>query len=263
MSDSKLFSLDKLAVIIPVHTMNEEMSGLLTKAVESVPEGIDVFVVGPDAVVTALPDHLYKIANNTSNQDFCGQINEAIDALPEQYEFVSILEVDDTFNKTVLNNALNTYINAKPDYDVYLTLQYLVDSNQGMFIGFANEMPLAMPKDGVFGELDEEFLKEVYNLNLTGAIIRRSVFVKFKPSIKIYFWYEWLLRVMRNGSRVYTIPKVAYNHLLMREGSIFAEYQKTVTGQENNYWLNVARESSKLDEDATTYVYQAPKSAEA
>lgn len=260
MDNSKTFSLDKLAVVIPVHEMNEEVSQLLNTAVDSVPAGVDIFVVGPDAVTTVLPEHIKPLANNTSRQDFCGQVNEAIDLLPEQYEFVSILEMDDTFNKTVFENALKTYIDAKPEYDVYLTLQYLIDAKQELFIGFANEMPLAMPKDGIFGEVDSEFLQEVFNLNLTGTVIRRDKFVKLRPAVKIYFWYEWLLRVMRNGSRVFTIPKVAYNHKLMRDGSIFAEYQKTVTGQENNYWLNVARESSKLNEDNTNYVYQAPKS---
>ena len=47
----------------------------------------------------------------------------------------------------------------------------------------------------------------------------------FKPSQKLTFVYEFLLRITYNSARLMTIPKIGYKHMNMRESSIFWNYK--------------------------------------
>ena len=46
----------------------------------------------------------------------------------------------------------------------------------------------------------------------------------FKPSMKLTFVYEFLLRLTYNSVKMMTIPRIGYKHVNLREGSIFWNY---------------------------------------
>jgi hypothetical protein len=90
------------------------------------------------------------------------------------------------------------------------------------------------------------------NFNITGGIIKRSEFIKaggLKPSIKLSFGYEFLLRMANLYEEVYIIPKVGYFHFINREDSLTAEYHRTMTQEEGAWWIELAQEEYFFNED--------------
>jgi hypothetical protein len=102
---------------------------------------------------------------------------------------------------------------------------------------------------------------------MTGSIFKTQDWEEvggLKPSIKLTFWYEWLLRMTYKGKKVYVIPKVGYTHKLGRQGSLIEGYKKTVDEKESNFWVSVARKDYfyKNEREASKYVYDATKESE-
>ena len=52
---------------------------------------------------------------------------------------------------------------------------------------------------------------------------------KLKENIKLTFGYEFLLRLTHNGCRVMTVPRVGYEHVNLREDSLFWMYRNDET----------------------------------
>ena len=80
---------------------------------------------------------------------------------------------------------------------------------------------------------------------LTGS--KKSViedFGGFKPSIKLTFIYEFLLRLTYNSVSIMTVPKLGYKHTNLREGSIFWNYkfgEEKISDDEVSFWLESAK----------------------
>jgi hypothetical protein len=70
-----------------------------------------------------------------------------------------------------------------------------------------------------------------------------------KPSIKITFWYEWMLRATSKGKKIFVIPKVGYNHTLGRENSLVETYKKEIDKDETQWWFDLAKRESYFKED--------------
>ena len=66
----------------------------------------------------------------------------------------------------------------------------------------------------------------------------------FKPSFKLTFVYELLLRLTYNSAKIMTIPKIGYKHTNMREGSIFWNYKNNtakMSDDEVKFWIESAK----------------------
>ena len=67
----------------------------------------------------------------------------------------------------------------------------------------------------------------------------------FKPSMKLTFVYEFLLRATYNDKRIMTIPKVGYKHTNMREWSLFWNYrnneEEVIVPDEAKFWIDTAK----------------------
>ena len=80
-----------------------------------------------------------------------------------------------------------------------------------------------------------------------GCVIKKSViedFGGFKPSIKLTFIYEFLLRLTYNSVSIMTVPKLGYKHTNLREGSIFWNYkfgEEKMTEDEVKFWIQTAK----------------------
>jgi hypothetical protein len=105
------------------------------------------------------------------------------------------------------------------------------------------------------GILSNDLLMTYQNFQSSGMVIRKNTFNEnggFKPSIKLTFVYEFLLRLTYNSAKIMTIPRIGYKHMNMREGSIFWNYkygQPSLTENEIKFWLESAKKEHFFTSD--------------
>lgn len=255
-----------LTVIVPVHEYNEEIGKLLDRAVDSfvatdTDKDTELLFIGPKSVITTLKDK-YKGDNRTfvenEKSDFCNQINTAVDKCRKYF---SILEFDDVYTPNWFKNV-KEYFKEDDSISVYLPLTEIVKfGKEDEPIGYVNEAALATSFSEKLGYLDLESLLSYMNFNTTGAVFKTSDFVevgKLKTPIKLSFWYEFLLRAVRNDKKVYVIPKVGYIHTLDRDNSLTETYNKTMKPEEAEFWIELAQKDYlfKKTRDISHYLYE-------
>ena len=191
---------------------------------------------------------IFKDSPNYSSQLNYGVKNSSQD-------WVSIFEFDDEYSSIWFRNV-KKYIDAYPSVQVLLPV--VVDTDdKGMFAGFTNEAVFAANFTQELGYLTNETLQTYQNFQTAGSVIKKQVFEDFgyfKPSIKLTFVYEFLLRLTYNSVNIMTIPKLGYKHLNMREGSIFWSYKNSsekMMDEEVKFWLDTAKKEYFFGEDRT------------
>lgn len=185
--------------------------------------------------------------------NYCSQVNFGIKNSTQ--EWVSIFEFDDEYSSIWFKNV-KKYIDSYPAVQVLLPVVVDTDS-KGAFAGFTNEAVFAANFTQEMGYLTNETLHNYQNFQTAGSVIKKQVFEDFgyfKPSIKLTFVYEFLLRLTYNSVNIMTIPKLGYKHLNMREGSIFWSYKNSsekMIDDEVKFWLNTAKKEYFFTEDRT------------
>ena len=248
--------MKELVVIIPMHEFGKENIELANKAIESVPEGVTVCLSvpkgTPEAKIKNIPSSVPRIISDGDGTTFADLVNSAVNALADkEYKWFSILEFDDTYTKNWLDNT-KKYIDFMPDMSVFMTLEDITDFNNGKYVGFGNEAAWASSFSNEIGYIDNDCLQNYFDFYLTGSIFNTADWREvggLKPSIKITFWYEWLLRATNKGKKVFVIPKVGYNHTLGREGSLVETYKKSMTPDETQWWFDLAKREYFYKED--------------
>jgi hypothetical protein len=255
-----------ITVIIPVHTINEQTKQLLNNAVKSVIEQKSLpdevlFIIPADApeVDVAVKESFdlalqslsvglqlnYRVLYNQGKTDFSSQINLGVENV--NTKFFSFLEFDDEYSKIWFKNAVE-YIQAYPDVDVFLPL--IVDTApNGSFLSFTNEAVWANQFSDELGYLDLQALLTYQNFNIDGMVINTETYKTnggLKTNIKLTFIYELLLRLVNNGVKVMTLPKLGYKHMNQREDSLFLSYT-TMTQDETKFWLAQAKKEYYFD----------------
>lgn len=250
-----------ISVIIPVHELNEETKTLLNNAVQSVADQ----TVRPDEVIIVVPKgsetaktvksanfgDLKKqivIAENDGETDFASQINYGVSVCKS--EWFSILEFDDEFAKIWIKNVVE-YKAAHTNVDIFLPIVIDVDKDN-QFLGFTNEAVWAQSFSDELGILDNNALLAYQNFNIDGMVMKKSTyedFGGFKPSMKLTFIYEFLLRMTFKDARVMVIPRFGYKHLNQRDGSLFASYKETIDPVEARWWLATAKKEYYFPND--------------
>ena len=244
--------MKELVVIIPMHEFGKENIELLNKAVESVPEEIKVILSckkGIDGRKLKGVDERVVVFAESDGDSFAELVNTAVDKIEEKW--FSILEFDDTYTKNWLDNA-KKYIDFMPDMSVFMTLEDITDFNNGKYVGFGNEAAWASSFSNEIGYIDNDCLQNYFDFYLTGSIFNTADWREvggLKPSIKITFWYEWLLRATNKSKKVFVIPKVGYNHTLGRDGSLVETYKKSMTPEETQWWFDLAKREYFYKED--------------
>jgi hypothetical protein len=260
--------MKNLTVIVPVHEFNDDIEVLLRKALNSFYEtdtdkDTELLFVAPKKVLATLKDKYSKLDRTkfveSKNPDFCSQINTAVDSCREYF---SILEFDDVYTPNWFKNV-KEYFEEDESISVYLPLTEIVlfDKPEEGAIGYINEAPLATSFSEKLGFLDLESLLNYMNFNTTGGIFKTKDFIelgKLKEPIKLSFWYEFLLRAVRNDKKVYVIPKVGYVHTLNRENSLSEIYNKTMKPEEAEFWIELAQKDYlfKKTRDISHYIYE-------
>jgi len=248
----------KTTVILPVHKINEDVNSYLEKAVKSVetqkvkPETL--LVVKPKEVEVDIKIEGVEVVyiNNEGETDFCSQVNLGVENTKTEY--FSILEVDDEYSKIWFDNV-QKYIQAYDDVDVFLPI--VLDVNvEGRFLHFTNEPVWAKDFSDKLGFLDNDALLNFPNFQLSGAVIKVESFKAvggLKPSIKLHFVYEFLLRMSYYDKKMMTLPKLGYKKTNMREDSLFFNYYNNesdkIDALEARFWYNTSRKECYFKAD--------------
>lgn len=236
--------MSNIVVIIPMNEFGKENIELLNKAVESVPSELNVLLSVPSGTdgkkLKGISDRL-GVVSESEGSSFAELVNAAANTIEEKW--FSILEFDDTYTPIWYDNA-KKYIEFMPSTSVFMYLEDITDFNDGKYIGFGNEAAWASAFSNEIGFIDNDCLQNYFDFYMTGSIFNTADWKEvggLKPSIKITFWYEWLLRATNKNKAVYVIPKVGYNHKLGRKGSLIETYKSTIGQEETQWWFDLAK----------------------
>ena len=175
--------------------------------------------------------------------NYCSQVNYGIEK--SKGKWISLFEFDDEYSSIWFKNV-QKYIESYPEVQVFLPVVVETD-DKGVFAGFTNEATFATNFTQEMGFLTNETLQDYQNFQTAGAVIKKETindFGGFKPSIKLTFIYEFLLRLTFNSVSIMTIPKLGYKHTNLREGSIFWNYkngEEKMLEDEVKFWIQTAK----------------------
>lgn len=254
----------EISVLVPVHELDDSTRPYFINAIKSIREQI----VLPDAVLIIVPNgsdvskelsefdygtikNIVTIVENDGETDFSSQINFGVEQA--KTEWVSILELDDEYAKTWFKNVIE-YRRAYGEVEMFMPLIVDVNAEQA-FISFTNEAVWAQSFSDEMGVLDNSSLLTYQNFNIDGIVMKKQLFEDFgglKPSIKITFVYEFLLRMTFKDCKIFVIPKFGYKHVNQREGSLFYNYKQEINPVESNFWLSQAKKEYYFDYDRIT-----------
>lgn len=247
--------MENLTVIIPIIKLdNEEQKTLFVEALSSVDDS-NIIVVGDADALSSISDvkankMFMTIENKTGETNYAAQVNFAVKKVNTDY--FTVLEYDDKFSPIWFTN-LKTYIdNDTEDTFAFMPLTEIVDYTTKMPFGYSNEAVWATSFSDKLGYYDTQALEQYLNFNASGAAFKTDDFKKLgmlKPSMKLVFWYEFLLRALYKGKNMFVIPKVGYYHIPNRPGSITNNYAENMSEKEADWWIDLAKKEYYFAQD--------------
>lgn len=249
-----------LTIIIPIAEYDESVEKLLNRALEScgdenkilVGQGASKFLEknsGRDDLKNL------KVIAMTQESSYQHNVNVAVDSVETKY--FSVLEYDDFYSTNWFKNV-EKYV----EYDTenisgFLPLTEVVEYNADdsvpmNVIGYSNEAFWATSFSDEVGFLDIESLQNYLSFNVSGAVFKTSDFIalgKLKESMKLVFWFEYLLRSLHENKKLFVIPKVGYYHVVGRDGSLTDTYAKTISEKEADWWVDLAKKEYFFKKD--------------
>ena len=249
-----------ITVMIPVHEETVEMKEMLQKAISNInsmekPEDVSI------RIMVVIPNSLYTnsdeisgwlnpdtdcIVRNPGETDYCSQVN--FGAKQVQTEFFSIFEVDDHYSLKWFK-MFDEYYNTHEDVSIFLPIN-VVHNPKTNEREFMNDIIWASSFSNEVGIVDGDCLENTAAFNLTGGIFKTSDWLGYKPSIKVAFNYEYLLRATRNKKQiVYVVPKEGYYHTIFRDGSLIAQYAEEIAADDSQKWFELAKRECMFNED--------------
>ena len=241
----------EVSVIIPIHEIKENTLDLLNKAIESVDinnkntKQVKLYskVICPENISEQLKKvakKRYEVLVNKNKTDYCTQINEAIKQIKTDY--FAILEYDDVFMPRYFKGFYEYYA-VNEDVSAFLPINVFVDSETNIR-EFCNEIVWAKEFSKERGYIDYDCLQSFTGFNLTGGVFNKNDFETvggYKPSIKVAFNYELLLRLTNKGYKVYVLPKEGYVHTINTKDSLTDEYAKAFSENDIKGWFDLAK----------------------
>lgn len=251
--------MKNVTIIIPVINMDKKDNQVLFKrAVESVDDS-QILVVGSDSDIKEVEKlelpKMVRVLVNTSDTSYSNQVNLAVKDVKTQ--FFSVLEYDDTYTPIWFKNVEEYIEKDTEDTFAFLPLTEVVDVKMGP-IGFANEAVWASSFSEELGCYDLQCLEDYLDFNISGAIFNTEDFIALgalKSSMKLTFWYEFLMRALYRGKRFFVIPKIGYNHFVGREDALSSIYGNNMSEAEANWWINLAKKEYFFPHDRNK-IYQ-------
>jgi hypothetical protein len=236
--------MKNITVIIPVFELGKgDRKDMLSKAVESAGD-TQVIVIGAAEdikIVDELNLKVKTIVNDTNNTSYQRQVNLALKNVKTEY--FSVLEYDDAFTPIWFKNVERYIEKDTEETFAFLPLTEVLDVNLGI-VGYANEAVWASSFTNEIGYYDIQALEDYLNFNVSGAVFKTEEFLHLgglKESIRLSFWYEFLLRALYKGKKAYVIPKIGYIHTVGREDSLTTFTMNNMSEKEANWWIDLAK----------------------
>lgn len=244
-----------VSVVLPIKSsLAKDFEDYFNKAIKSIsvqqykPEEVIIVHTNEESLINFLNNYDFENLNVVKllwdkNPNYSDQVNFGVKN--SKSEWISIFEFDDEYSSIWFKNV-KKYMESYPEVQIFLPV--CVDTDEkGVFAGFTNEATFAANFTQEMGFLTNETLQNYQNFQSAGAFIKKKViedFGGFKPSIKLTFIYEFLLRLTYNSVVIMTIPRIGYKHTNMREGSIFWNYkngEEVMTDDEVKFWIQIAK----------------------
>ena len=253
-----MIDIKDITVIVPVHVWNDNVKEMFDRATGSIPEGASLMISAPENCEIELSDDLKKrISNITVNivtgkcTSFQHMVNSAASLV--KTDWFSILEFDDEYTPMMFKNFIK-YQEYNQEYNFFYTLcdLYNVEDGKNEFIGNGNEVAWASSFSDELGVIDEKSVEDYFNFYPTGGVFNTKTWNDMnglKESIKLTFWYEFMLRALKKGEKFYVIPKIGYRHILGRDNSLLMQYRKGIDEKESDFWFRTAKSESFFDKD--------------
>lgn len=252
-----------VSVILPIKSSKaKDFDEYFNKAIQSIKEQkVDI----EELLIVHTPEEsLVDILNShdfgelpvtklvwTEEPNYCAQVNFGIKNAKGTW--VSLFEFDDEYSSIWFDNVLK-YSEAYPEVQMFLPVVVETDE-KGVFAGFTNEATFAANFTQEIGYLTNDTLQDYQNFQTAGSVFKKSIIDDFgglKPSIKLTFIYEFLLRLTYNSVSIMTIPRLGYKHTNMREGSIFWNYkfgEPKMIDDEVRFWIQTAKKEYFFPDD--------------
>lgn len=248
-----------LTVLVPVTKLDNQTTSLLNLAIGSIkdqtlhPKKV-VFIVPTSEIETY--DYITSTFENSnglylvefhqvSSDDFPEMVNTTIDNVSTKY--FSILEWNSEYLPTYFERT-QEFIDSSEfsGMATYLPTTALV-TDKGFMLQFINEGVWGQGESEAMGKLDFKYLWDNNVFVLGGMVMSKEAFQEvggFKSEIKIYFAYEFLLRLINSDYKVAVTPKIGYKHTMDSTGSLFSPYKNAAIGikqEEVQFYLDSAK----------------------
>lgn len=238
-----------LTVIIPIHNLENDLDKeLFQQSIESLfnqknnitPSEV-IIVTNKETKKEIKTDRPVRfVINNETSNNIQSQINIAVEE--SKTDFFMVLDFDDELTQIYFSNVLD-YMQEMKNVDMFLPIiaDVTIDKKIHRYI---NEINWAKDvTNDKHGYLTMETLMNYNLVSINGAVIRKEKFQEaggLKPSIKLSFIYEFLMRFTNIDGITYTIPKIGYLRKFGRENSYLTEQSK-MDSDEVNFWWNLAK----------------------
>jgi hypothetical protein len=248
--------MENLVIIIPIHEYNDDIKPLLERAIKSIPKGLEVRLSCANGISEQLGElkdikdvklTIYEDKHKNAKSDFATLVNQAVG----ESKWFSILEFDDEYTQIWYDNAIK-HLEYNPDISVLMTLTDIIDFNTQKYVGFGNEAPWASSFSNEIGYIDYDCLQSYFDFSLTGSIFNTDDWKEvggLKPSIKLSFWYELMLRWTNKGKKFYVMPKIGYKHYINRPSSLYETYKNEIDKKEGDWWYELAKQECYYSKD--------------
>jgi len=249
----------KLTIITPIHKLDIERD-ILETMFESVSKQTDKEF---NFVIASFDRYKSQIINANSHNvkfDFLSLPDELHDIYPNYTEIINfavhtintpyftILQYDDVLNNSFVKNV-HTYTTAYPTVSVFLPIVLEFDGNS--FVRSVNEAVWNIDYTAKQGYLDFDTLKKMNIFSFVGAIYKTEEFLEnngFKHTIKVFFEYEYYLRILYKMSEVMVIPKFMVRHTINRANCLTSFYEN-IDKLEGKFYLDLSRKEYFFNED--------------
>lgn len=248
---------NNITVIIPLSTISGKKDNDMLKRAMTSAEGQCKSIVIVGAPIEKKKQDTIKSWVKTdvtfiNNEDptYANNVNVAVKECNTEY--FSVLEYDDAFSEKWVENVEKYKDFDGVDKFAFLPLTELTNDADGETIGYANEAFWATSFSEEIGYLDLEAMQDYLGFNTSGGIFKTKEFLALgglKASMKLVFWYEFLMRALYKEKKIFVVPKVGYFHNANRKGGIMDEYSQTLSEKETDFWLDLAKKEYFFPQD--------------
>jgi hypothetical protein len=257
--------MSNVTAIVPIHEFSEATKNYLEESINSVLKQLDsnplILIVythraEEGGLLTFLSEKAFGQSvswiKNEGKTDFCGQVNFGVKNITTPY--FSILEYDDAYNVTYFRNV-DKHIANLPDVGMFLPITIDVDDKTNTPLQLVNQNIWSngyVGENGTLGYLNVRSLNDYSFYTLGGAVFNKKEFTSvggLKSNIVLAFTFEFILRFLNNGNKIFTIPKYGYKHRINREGSLFMGLGASLTQDDRRFWFETAKKESHFFND--------------